>query len=125
MVDIHIEVPAVRYKELSVEDKGETSSEIRTRVNAARGIQKDRFGWMKIHANSQMPPRVMRKFSWSDESGHKLPETAINKFGLSARAYDRILKVGRTIADLEGFEQIKSHHVSEAIKYRTPGRNLI
>jgi magnesium chelatase family protein len=95
-------------------------------VNAARGLQKERFGKMKIHSNSQMPPRVVRKFSKPDEAGHKLLETAINKFGLSARAYNRILKVGRTISDhLEGSEQVKSHHISEAIQYRTLDRNLI
>lgn len=72
-------------------------------------ILKDRFGSMRIDSNSQMPPRVVRKFSKPDEAGHKLSKTAINKFGLSARAYDRILKVGRTIADLEGSEQVQSH----------------
>ncbi|MGB7293417.1 MAG: ATP-binding protein [Thermodesulfobacteriota bacterium] len=117
--------PPVRYKELSGEDKGETSSEIRRRVNAARGIQKDRFGRMKAHSNSLTPPRVVRKYSKPDESGHKLLETAINKFGLSARAYDRILKAARTIADLEGNEQVQSHRISEAIQYRTLDRNLI
>ena len=124
-IDIHIEVPPVRYKELSGEDKGETSSDIRKRVNAARGIQKGRFGKMKIHSNSQMPPRVVRNFSKPDEAGHKLLETAINRFGLSARAYDRILKVACTIADLEGSEQVRSHHISEAIQYRTLDRDLI
>jgi magnesium chelatase family protein len=72
-----------------------------------------------------MPPRVVRKFSKPDEAGHKLLETAINQFGLSARAYDRILKVARTISDLEGSEQVQSHHISEAIQYRTLDRNLI
>jgi len=80
---------------------------------------------MKIHSNSQMSPRVVRKFSKPDEAGHKLLETAINKFGLSARAYDRILKVARTIADIEDVDQIHSHHISEAIQYRTLDRNLI
>jgi magnesium chelatase family protein len=80
---------------------------------------------MKIYSNSQMPPRIVRKFSKPDEAGHRLLETAINKFGLSARAYDRILKVARTIADLEGSEQVQSHHISEAIQYRTLDRNLI
>jgi magnesium chelatase family protein len=76
-------------------------------VNAARGIQKGRFGRMKIHSNSQMPPRIVRKSSKPDEAGNKLLETAINKFGLSARAYDRILKVARTISDLEGSEEVR------------------
>ncbi len=72
-----------------------------------------------------MPPRVVRKFSKPDEAGHKLSKTAINKFGLSARAYDRILKVAQTIADLEVFEQVRSHHNSEAIQYRTADWNLV
>jgi len=124
-IDIHIEVPPVKYKELSSDERGEASSFIRQRVNGARDIQKKRFGRMKIHSNSQMSPRVVRKFSKPDEAGHKLLETAINKFGLSARAYDRILKVARTIADIEDVDQIHSHHISEAIQYRTLDRNLI
>jgi magnesium chelatase family protein len=80
---------------------------------------------MKIHSNSRMSPRVVRKFSTPDEAGHRLLETAIYKFGLNARAYDRILKVGRTIADLEGSEQVHSHHIAEAIQYRTLDRDLM
>jgi magnesium chelatase family protein len=109
-------VPPVRYRELPGEDKGETSSEIRKRVNAACDIQKHRFERMNILSHSQMPPSVVRKLSKPAESGHKLLETAINKFGLSARAYDRILKVAPTIADLECSEQVQSHHISEAIQ---------
>ncbi|MGH7900911.1 MAG: YifB family Mg chelatase-like AAA ATPase [Thermodesulfobacteriota bacterium] len=124
-IDIHIDVPPVKYRELASEDKGETSSDIRRRVNSAREIQKNRFERMKIHSNSQMSPRMVRKLSRPDEAGHKLLETAINKFGLSARAYDRILKVARTIADLDESEQVKSHHISESIQYRTLDRTLI
>ena len=94
-------------------------------MQTARRFQKDGSRRMKIHSNSQMPPRVVRKFSKPDEAGNKLGETAITKFGLSARAYDRILKVARTIADLEGSEQVRSHHISEAIQYRILDRNLI
>jgi magnesium chelatase family protein len=84
-------------------------------------IQKERFGKM-IHSSSQILPMVVKKFPKPDEGGHKLLETAINKFGLSARAYDRILKVGRIISDLEGSEHVRSHHISEPIHYRALDR---
>lgn len=124
-IDIHIEVPPVKYKELTSEAGGETSSDIRDRVNRARGLQKNRFAGSKIYSNSQMTPRYMKKFSRPDESGIRLLETAVDKLGLSARAYDRILKVARTIADLEESEAVRSHHISEAIQYRTLDRNTI
>jgi magnesium chelatase family protein len=124
-IDIHIEVPPVRYKELSSESGGEGSSDIRGRVNRARERQRKRFGKTGIHSNAQMSSRYIRKFSKPDESGLKLLETAIDRLGLSARAYDRILKVARTIADLDESETVLSHHISEAIQYRTLDRNLI
>jgi len=124
-IDIHIEVPPVKYKELASEGVGECSSDIRARVNRAREIQRKRFTKTGIHSNAQMPSRYIRKFSKPDDSGLRLLETAIDKLGLSARAYDRILKVARTIADLEESETVRSHHVSEAIQYRTFDRNLI
>jgi magnesium chelatase family protein len=124
-IDIHIEVPPVRYKELSSESGGEGSSDIRGRVNRARERQRKRFGKTGIHSNAQMSSRHIRKFSKPDESGLKLLETAIDRLGLSARAYDRILKVARTIADLDESETVLSHHISEAIQYRTLDRNLI
>ncbi|HEX3035417.1 MAG TPA: ATP-binding protein, partial [Thermodesulfobacteriota bacterium] len=124
-IDIHIEVPPVKYKELASEGGGECSSKIRARVNRAREIQRKRFTKTGVHSNAQMPSRYVRKFSKPEESGLRLLETAIDKLGLSARAYDRILKVERTIADLEESEVVRSHHVSEAIQYRTLDRNLI
>jgi len=124
-IDIHIEVPPVRYKELASETGGESSSSIRERVNHAREIQRKRFGKTGIHSNSQMSSRYIRKFSKPNEAGLKLLETAIDRLGLSARAYDRILKVARTIADLDESEAVLSHHISEAIQYRTLDRNLI
>lgn len=124
-IDIHIEVPAVKYRDLASRDPGEPSCEIKKRVNQARKIQLDRFKGMKIYCNAQMNNRHIKKFCQIDEASQKLLETAIDKFGLSARAYTRILKVARTIADLEGEENILSHHLSEAIQYRSLDRNLI
>ncbi|MGH7909461.1 MAG: YifB family Mg chelatase-like AAA ATPase [Thermodesulfobacteriota bacterium] len=124
-IDIHIEVPTVRYRELSSETGGEASSTIRERVNHARDIQKRRFHGGRIHSNAQMTPRYVKKFSKPDESGIKLLETAVDRLGLSARAYDRILKVARTIADLEESEEVRSHHIAEGIQYRSLDRNLI
>ena len=124
-IDIHIEVPAVKYRDLASRDAGESSIEIKRRVNRARRIQLDRFKGMKIYSNAQMTNRHIKKFCPIDEMSQNLLELAIDKFGLSARAYTRILKVARTIADLEGQENIQSAHLSEAIQYRTLDRNLI
>jgi len=124
-IDIHVEVPPVKYKELSDETGGETSSLIKERVNRARRIQKDRFKGSGIYSNSQMRPSQVRKQSKPDSEGLKLLETAIDKLGLSARAYDRILKVSRTIADLDESETALSHHISEAIQYRSLDRSLV
>lgn len=124
-IDIHIEVPAVKYRDLASKDAGESSSEIKKRVNQARKIQLNRFKGMKIYCNAQMSNRHIKKYCEIDEASQKLLETAIDKFGLSARAYTRILKVARTIADLEGEKNILSHHLSEAIQYRSLDRNLI
>lgn len=123
-IDIHIDVPAVRYKELASQTEGESSSDIRTRVLKARQIQLARFAGEKIFSNAQMTTRQIRKHCKIDAACEKLMENAITNVGLSARAYDRILKVARTIADLEGQEKIASHHISEAIQYRTLDRNF-
>ncbi len=124
-IDIHVEVPPVKYKELSSEAGGEKSSAIRNRVNIARDIQKNRFSNIGIHSNAQMTPKLVRQFSKPDEAGLKLLETAIDKLGLSARAYDRILKVARTIADLEKSYKVLSSHISEAIQYRSLDREVM
>ena len=122
-IDIHIEVPAVKYKELRGNEEIEPSAAIRERVLKARQIQVERFhGEKKVYANSQMPPKLIRKFCAISPDGEKLLETAIQKLGLSARAHDRILKVSRTIADLEGAPSIEPKHLSEAIQYRTLDR---
>jgi magnesium chelatase family protein len=124
-IDIHIEVPAVKYRDLASRDPGEPSREIKKRVDEARRIQLDRFKGTKIYSNAQMSNRHIKKFCQINETSQKLLETAIDTFGLSARAYTRILKVARTIADLEGREDIQPSHLSEAIQYRTLDRNLI
>ncbi len=124
-IDIHIEVPAVKYKELSSETKGESSAEIRERVVAARKIQQERFAAEShIFNNADMGTKEIREYCKLDSAGAELLKMAMTKLGLSARAYDRILKVSRTIADLEKEENILPQHVSEAIQYRSLDREL-
>ena len=124
-IDIHIEVPAVKYKELSASTKGEMSSVIRERVIKARGIQLRRFSKLKnIFNNADMGSKEVRQFCVLDNSGSEILKMATTKLGLSARAYDRILKVSRTIADLDNSENILPQHISEAIQYRSLDREL-
>ena len=124
-IDIHIEVPAVKYKELSSKPTGEPSVLIRERVNRARQVQIERFhGRRGIYSNARMEAKDVRTFCKMDAQGSDLLKMAITKLGLSARAYDRILKVSRTIADLEGVPDIRPEHISEAIQYRSLDRNL-
>jgi magnesium chelatase family protein len=124
-IDLHIEVPAVKYKELSSKAVGETSQQVRERVVAAREIQMKRFSGMKgMYCNADMQSKEIQRYCKLDAAGEELLKMAINKLGLSARAYDRILKVGRTIADLGGSTDVRPEHVSEAIQYRSLDRNL-
>lgn len=123
-IDIHIDVPAVKVSELSAKEAEEGSAEIRQRVNQARSVQQQRFMGEHVFSNAQMSPRLIRKFCQLAPSSQSLLERAINKYGLSARAYDRILKVSRTIADLAGLEQIAEQHISEAVQFRTLDRNF-
>ncbi|RKY86990.1 magnesium chelatase, partial [candidate division KSB1 bacterium] len=124
-IDIHIEVPAVPYKDLAGKATGETSQMIRQRVKRAREIQLERFKNSKtIFCNAHMQTREIRSYCKIDEQSQELLRLAITRLGLSARAYDRILKVSRTIADLEGDTEIKPQHVSEAIQYRTLDREF-
>ena len=123
-IDIHIEVPAVKYEELSGLPTGEKSSDVRKRVNKSRDIQLERFKKEKIYSNSQMNPKQIRKHCQLDEESKNVLKMAMDKMGLSARAYDRILKVSRTIADLEGNEKITVTHISEAVQYRSLDRKF-
>ena len=124
-IDIHIEVPAVKYRDLASREVGEPSKEIKKRIDSARRTQLSRFKGLKIYCNAQMTNRHIKKFCQIDEASQKLLEMAIDKFGLSARAYTRILKVARTIADLQSQENIQPAHLSEAIQYRSLDRNLV
>ncbi len=122
-VDIQIEVVPVPFKELSEQRVGEKSEVIRQRVIEARKLQKQRFkDFENIHCNAQMTPKLMKEFCQISEQSLNLIKSAMAKLGLSARAYDRILKVSRTIADLEGTPNIETRHISEAINYRSLDR---
>jgi len=125
-IDLHIEVPAVKYKDLSSKESGESSEKIRERVVRAREFQSKRFRGRKgMYANADMQSKEVRGFCKLDAAGEELLKMAITKLGLSARAYDRILKVGRTIADMVGSTEIRPEHVGEAIQYRSLDRNLV
>jgi magnesium chelatase family protein len=123
-IDIQVEVPALRYQDLASKDAGESSDLIRQRVNAARAIQLQRFQKRNIHGNAQMGARDIKRHCVLKEDAEKLLENAINRLGLSARAYSRVLKVGRTIADLAGSEEIQASHIAEAIQYRSLDRRM-
>ena len=124
-IDIHVDVPPVRFQDMSTEKQAEPSRQIKERVKTARAIQQERFKGKKVFCNALMVARHIRKFCQVDRSSHKLLQHAMEKLGFSARAYTRILKVSRTIADLEGTEQIQPHHISEAIQYRSLDRTLL
>lgn len=118
-IDIHIEVPALKFSELSsLASDSETSSSIRTRVIKAREIQSLRFANTRIHCNAQMQSKEVKKYCILDDKAYEILKSAIDKLNFSARSYDKILKVSRTIADLDAMELIKANHVAEAIRYR-------
>lgn len=124
-IDIHIEVPALSYEELSQKNFGEDSSSMRKKAEVSRKVQLDRFVKSKIiFCNAHMESRHIRKYCELDSESSTLLKNAIDKLGLSARAYDRILKVSRTIADLDNSEGIESSHIAEAIQYRSLDRKL-
>jgi len=117
-IDLHIDVPAVAYKEMRTGEGGASSAEIRARVERAREVQRAR-GWY----NSQLPGRLLRKLSELDDAGERTLEMAMKRLGLSARAHDRILKVARTVADLDESARVSAKHLAEAVQYRSLDRN--
>ncbi len=124
-IDLHVDVPAVDYKTLSSKEETESSTTIRARVEKARAIQRERFKSEKgIHSNAAMTPRLIRKHCELDSEGAGYLEHAMSGQNFSARAHDRIIKVARTLADLEGSERITGNNVLEAINYRTLDRAL-
>ncbi len=117
-IDIQVEVPEVKFRDIVSREPAENSASIRARVTAAREKQLARFKGRKIYANARMGPRDIKRHCAIPDEAEKILETAVTRLGFSARAYDRVLKVARTIADLEGMDDISTVHVSEAIQYR-------
>ena len=117
-------MPSLRYKELSSKSCGESSANIKERVNRAREIQGQRYKELNIFCNAHLSPKNLEQFCRIDKEGSELLKLAILELGLSARGYDKVLKIARTIADLAGTETISAEHISEAINYRSLDRNL-
>ena len=122
-IDIQVEVPAVKYQDLASSADGEPSSQIHNRIQGAREIQQSRFESTNIYSNASMRPKEIKQYCQAADAVQELLRVALTQLGLSARAYDRILKVSRTIADLDYSLSIESSHVSEAIQYRSLDRN--
>ncbi len=118
-IDIHVEVPPVNYDELNSAAKEESSAEIRERVNRARKIQIERYRGTGVSCNARLTPALLKKYCETDEAASGYLQLAFDRLGMSARAYDRILKIARTVADLDGSEKIKREHIFSAISFRT------
>ena len=124
-IDIHIEVPAVKYRDLADRGEAESSHEVAKRVERSRAVQLERYHGTRIRCNAQMTPRFIKKHCELDSAGHRMLELVTDRLGFSARTYNRILKVARTIADLEGNDAIREQHISEAIQYRSLDRKAL
>jgi len=123
-IDIHVEIPAVKYGELTDLKDAESSSAIKARIEKGRAIQKERFKNDGIFSNARMNTRLMKKYCAFDDKAKALLKTAMTELGLSARAYDKILKVSRTIADLAESEIIQAGHIAETVQYRSLDRQF-
>lgn len=123
-IDIHIEVEPVEYDELASKTQEESSAEIRMRVNAAREIQRERFAGTGISCNAKMTPKMTKEYCVLSDEASALLKASFEKLGLSARAYDKLLRIARTIADLDGCENIETAHISQAIQYRSLDRKF-
>lgn len=118
-IDMYIEVPSVEYEVMRRREQPESSAVIRQRVNAAREVQKQRFAGTEVSCNAYMTPAMIGRYCRLDDAGEKLMQGAFDRLGLTGRSHDRILRMARTIADLEGAEAIEAHHLAEAIQYRS------
>ena len=123
-IDIHVEVPAIEYRELRSGIEGESSASIREQIVAARGIQAGRFKGFKVNCNGRMSTRHLKRFCRLEAEGESILELAMQELALSARAHHKIIRVARTIADLDGAEQITASHLSEAVQYRNLDRQM-
>lgn len=123
-IDIHIEVQQVKYDEIECNSNGESSENIKRRVDIARKIQNERYKEFGIYSNSELTSSLIEKYCKLNDDSKSMLKKAFEKLGLSVRAYHKILKVARTIADLESSENIQTKHVAEAIQYRTLDRKF-
>ena len=117
-MDLHVNVPSVEFEAMRRREKAESSADVRARVNKARERQKERFAGTNVACNAQMTPAMVGEYCTLDTSGEKLLKGAFDRLGLTARSHDRLLRVARTIADLDGSEKIEAQHLAEAIQYR-------
>ena len=120
-IDMYIEVPSVEYEAMRRKDTPESSAVIRQRVNAAREVQKQRFAGTEVSCNAYMTPAMIGRYCQLDDAGERLMQGAFDRLGLTGRSHDRILRMARTIADLEGSERIEASHLAEAIQFRSSG----
>ena len=118
-IDMHIEVPSVEYEAMRRKEQPETSAAVRQRVNAAREVQKRRFEGTAVTCNAYMTPAMIGQYCQLDAAGEKVMQGAFERLGLTGRSHDRILRMARTIADLDGAENIQVQHLAEAIQYRS------